>query len=406
MKKWTPKWFVLTAVLIVLYLFGILLGVFAIMAEPVFFQQRRILLPAARLIAQDYFENTEGIDGQSQGADIVAFYDAEGVCIMEKDMHSRSNPTGLAERYVPAVTAGQEVFRLAYTTEHNDLFVIAGVPVWRAGTACGAVFLERNLKNMPEAIEGYLVFFTISYWVVACIYVAYLRWKRHMDEFQRNYIANVTHAFKTPIASIRALTETLYDDLEPDPNKQKLYYGMILQETNRQDHMVCDILKLAKLQSREMEVSKTEVSAVEILAPIREKYTVLCECIDISLLISDEIANLPPLYTDIAYIRQVFEILLDNALKYIRDGGVIRIGASIAQNHAVFSVQDNGVGISPEDLPHIFERFFKCSHEFSDSGNGLGLAIARELISGLKGKIWADSTLGEGSTFFFTVHMR
>ena len=406
MKKLTPKWYALAAVLIVLYLFGILLGVFAIMAEPVFFQQRRILLPAARLIAQDHFENTEGIDVQSQGADIVAFYDADGVCIMEKNMHSRSNPMGLAERYVPAVTAGQEVFRLAFTTEHNDLFVIAGVPVWREGTACGAVFLERNLKNVPEAVEGYLVFFTISYWAVTCIYVTYLRWKRRMDEFQRNYIANVTHAFKTPIASIRALTETLYDDLEPDPNKQKLYYGMILQETNRQDHMVRDILKLAKLQSREMEVSKTEVSATEILAPIRDKYTVLCECIDISLLISDEIADLPSLYTDITYIRQVFEILLDNALKYIRDGGVIRISASIAQNHAVFSVRDNGVGISAEDLPHIFERFFKCSHEFSDNGNGLGLAIARELISGLKEKIWAESTLGEGSTFFFTVHLK
>lgn len=405
MKKRILKWFPMTAVLIILYFFGLVLGVLAIMAEPVFFQQRRILLPAARLIAQDYFENTEGMEVQSQGADVVVFYNAEGACIMEKNMHSRFNPTGLAKRYVPAVMAGQEVFRLAFM-EHNDLFVIAGVPVWREGTVCGAVFLERNLKNMPEAIEGYLVFFTISYWAVTSIYIAYLRRKRHMEELQRNYIANVTHAFKTPIASIRALTETLYDDLEPDPNKQKLYYGMILQETNRQDHMVRDILKLAKLQSREMKVSKTGVSAEEVLAPIREKYTVLCECIDISLLISDEIANLPPLYTDAAYIRQVFEILLDNAIKYIRDGGAIRIGASVAQNNVVFSVQDDGVGIAPEDLPHVFERFFKCSHEFSDSGNGLGLAIARELISGLKGKIWAESTLGEGSTFFFTVHIK
>jgi len=194
--------------------------------------------------------------------------------------------------------------------------------------------------------------------------------------------------------------------VEPDPDQQKVYYGMILREANRQDHMIRDILELSKLQSHGMDFSKTKLSTAELLAPIREKYATLCDCMDINLHISDTVSRLPALYSNAACVRQIFEILLDNALKFVSEGGNIWLDASVSGKTAVICVRDDGIGIEKEALPQIFDRFFKGSHDFNSSGSGLGLAIAKEITAGLKERIWAESEIGKGSSFFFTVHLK
>ncbi|MGN1004446.1 MAG: sensor histidine kinase, partial [Oscillospiraceae bacterium] len=97
-------------------------------------------------------------------------------------------------------------------------------------------------------------------------------------------------------------------------------------------------------------------------------------------------------------------ILLDNAVKFVPEGGDIWVDTVAARSQTTFCVRDNGVGISKEALPHVFERFFKGSHDFNVSGSGLGLAIAKEIAAGLREKIWVESEPGQGAAFFFTVH--
>jgi signal transduction histidine kinase len=137
-----------------------------------------------------------------------------------------------------------------------------------------------------------------------------------------------------------------------------------------------------------------------------EKYAALGDCMGVALHPSQALSVLPPLYSNASCLKQLFEILLDNALKFVSEGGEVWVEVSLRKNRAVFCVRDNGVGIAPEALPHVFERFFKGSHDFNESGSGLGLAIAREIAAGLKEKLWVESEPGKGSAFFFTMRVK
>lgn len=410
MKEMWRKPLVLAVMLIVLYFAGLVLGIFAVSAYPVYYRQKSNLPLMARRVAREYLEGTDSALKQIAGSDMrLQIYDAGGNClrnVIPDNFLPQTIPDTLFKKYLSSVLNGKEIFRLAYLTEKNDIIAVSGVPIKDQGSVVGAVFLVRNLKNLPEAYLGVAVYFTIFFWLTTYVIASNARRKKKLDKLQQTYIANVTHAFKTPIASIKALAETLCDGVEPDPDQQKVYYGMILREANRQHHMIQDVLELSKLQSNGMDFTKTTVRAAEVFDPVLNKYATLCDCMGISLHISEEISRLPPLYTNPACVRQLLEILLDNALKFVHEGGDIWVEAVCARNKATICVRDNGIGIAKEALPHVFERFYKCSHDFNESGSGLGLAIAKEIISGLKEKIWVESASGKGAAFFFTVRQK
>lgn len=417
MKKVLTRPSVLAALLVVLYLFGLLLGACAISAYPIY-RQKEFFFSRARDIAREQLDGVDTALQETVDANTrILIYDAGGNCLRHvtpTNSTSNDKPRVPLRKYVPSVLAGKEIFRLAFARETqrasnsllNDIMVVVGIPIEKQGTVVGAVFLIKNLMDLPATIVGYTVYFTLFYWLSVFFIVSNTRKKRKLDQLQQNYIANVTHAFKTPIASIKALSETLCDGVEPDPDKQKVYYGMILQEANRQDHMIRDVLELSKLQSNGMDFTKTKLRAAAVLDPVLEKYATLCDCMGISLHISEGISRLPPLYTNAACVKQLLEILLDNAVKFVPEGGDIWVDASAARSQTTFCVRDNGMGISKDALPHVFERFFKGSHDFNVSGSGLGLAIAKEIAAGLKEKIWAESEPGKGAAFFFTVRTK
>lgn len=412
-KVWNHRLFI-PVILVFIYLASLFLGAIAVSAYPVYFKQKRYFTSQAQRIAQELPAGTEDALQHMTGPNMRIFIcDAEGNCVRHippSNSPPDTKPGIFPDRYLSAVLAGKEVYTAALSQETqrelNDIMIVTGVPIWEDGSITGAVILIRNLMDLPEAILGFVVYFTILYWISAYFVVSNIYKKRKLDKLQQNYIANVTHAFKTPIASIKALAETLCDGVEPDPDRQKVYYGMILREANRQDHMIRDVLNLSKLQSSGMDFTKTAVRAAGVFAPVLEKYAALCDCRDITLHISEELSRLPPLRTNAACLKQLLELLLDNALKFTPEGGDIWVETSLSRKQTVFCVRDNGVGIAKETLPHVFERFFKGSHDFNESGSGLGLAIAREIAAGLKERIWAESEPGRGAAFYFTVHLR
>lgn len=412
MKRLFVKPYMLPVVLIVLYLACLLLGAYVISAFPIY-RQEEVFGIEARRIAQEHLEGTEEALDALTGANMrILIYDVRGTCqryVAPGDPHSAGSVDALLQRDIPAVLTGKEVFRTAFARETQrmfpDILVVVGTPVRDQDSVVGAVFLVKNLLDLPTAVLAYAIYFTIFYWLSAFFIVSNIRKNKKLDKLRETYIANVTHALKTPVASIKALAETLCDDVEPDPDQQRVYYGMILREANRQHHMIQDILELSKLQSDGMDFTKTKIYADAAFGPVLDKYAALCDCMGIALHISQEISRLPPLYTNAASVRQLLEILLDNALKFVPEGGDIWMDVVCGRNKATICVRDNGIGIAEEALPRVFERFYKCSHDFNASGSGLGLAIAEEIVSGLKEKIWVESKLGKGTSFFFTVHL-
>ena len=180
------------------------------------------------------------------------------------------------------------------------------------------------------------------------------------------------------------------------------YYGIISRESRLLEHSVLQIIELSKLQDSRITFHKTEISPSEIFDIMQTRYVSRCEDLGLSFSIEKSIWNLPKLYTDPDRVVQLLEILLDNALKFAEEGGSIVLNATTKYGQATIRVNDTGRGISDDDLPHIFERFYKSEID-NPTGSGLGLAIAKEIINGLHETIWVQTEVGKGTTFFFTV---
>ena len=209
------------------------------------------------------------------------------------------------------------------------------------------------------------------------------------------------------MASIKALAEALSDGMEKSPSDRNIYYGMILREANRQERMICEVLELSKLQSYGVPTVKQVVPACDIFDGVLAKYASLCDLMGVSFVVDDSIHLLPNLYTDTKYIQTVLDALLSNATKFVpEEGGKICVSARLSRRHATLCIADNGKGISRQDIPHIFERFYKVSHNDNETGSGLGLAIAREITDNLHEKLWINSEEGIGTQAYFTVSLK
>lgn len=413
MKNIIKKPAILLVTLLLIYLVGLFLGACAVISFPVYLRQQSFFRMITQSIAQEYLVGeTTSQDEMTSPNTYILIYDRNGCCVqyIPPTNATTAQPPLSLNKYVSTALAGKTIYQPVFlhgnTRGRVDIIIMTGTPMLQNGSVEGAVFLLKGLVELPATIAGFSVYFTFFYWVASLVVASNLRKRQTLNELQRTYIANVTHALKTPVASIKALSETLCDGVEPDPDQQKLYCGMILQEANRQDHMIRDILELSKLQSSGMDFSKSTVSAGTVFEPIVEKYSTLCDYMDITLHVSEDIPHLPALHTNAACVRQLLEILLDNALKFVPEGGNIWVETVVSGKSATICVRDDGVGIAKDALPQVFDRFFKGSHDFNSSGSGLGLAIAKEITAGLKERIWVDSEAGKGAAFFFTIHLK
>ncbi len=221
-----------------------------------------------------------------------------------------------------------------------------------------------------------------------------------LESMRKNYVANVSHELRSPLTSIRGLIEPLMDSIVTDEKDIKRYYNIIYQESLRLSRLVDDIMELSRLQNDGAVIDKSRVDLKALLEMVYERYRLHDE--EISLVYSA--SPVPKVYTNYDRIEQVMVILLDNAYKFVKKGGTIEISTKIAEKYVVVSVEDTGEGISPDDLPYIFDRFYKSDKSRSKKGTGLGLSIAKEILNIMGENITVESTAGKGSKFEFTVH--
>ena len=223
-----------------------------------------------------------------------------------------------------------------------------------------------------------------------------------LQERQADFVANASHELSTPLTAIRGFAETLVDGAADQPEESRRFAAIILTEAERMQRLVQDLLQLAKIEAVEyrqtIDCQPTLVqpllsSIVQELAPAWTQ-----KRIDLSVDLPAE-----PLraMTNADMLKQVLVNLIDNAVKYTPDGGFIRIAAYPTGERIHFSVKDSGIGIPAEDLPRIFNRFYRAdkSRNRAVSGTGLGLAIVKHLLDALGSTIEVDSQLHNGTTF-------
>ena len=313
------------------------------------------------------------------------------------------------EKFIDSIKQGENIYRtIIRPGEYDqliDIYFIVGTTVEHDGEVTGTVFLTSRQMYFSNSLIVFAVYFTIFYIIVAVAVLIMMNKKYELDETKQTYVANVTHSLKTPVASIKALAEALYDGVEPDTQTQRQYLKMILQQTDNESEMIQNILDLSRIQENREKLEKKSVPAEEIFNAVLEKYAVICANKGIEFTVTEKFKELPDLHTNQRAAAFVSDCLLNNAVKFTNKGGTVIVDAYIEKKHAVIIVSDTGVGISAETMSGIFERFTRGSNAAGVSGSGLGLAIAKEYCGNMKEKIWIKSKEGEGTQIFFTLRI-
>ncbi len=219
------------------------------------------------------------------------------------------------------------------------------------------------------------------------------------EEMSKNFASIVSHEYKTPIAAITGYAQLLYNGgLEEEEEKQ--YIKTILEQSKRLSNLSVNMLQLARLDSNTVGMSKEMFSLDEQIRNVIVNMENLWEQKNIEMDINLDKAQV---YCNSQMLYHVWENLLSNAIKFTPENGKITVTCQVSDNYAVVKVADTGCGISPEDIPHIFERFYKSDSEVNADGNGLGLAITQKIIQLSGGKVSVESEAGKGSLFTVTL---
>ncbi len=225
------------------------------------------------------------------------------------------------------------------------------------------------------------------------------------SENQRKLISNVSHDFRSPLTSIKGYAEAMRDDIIPYEMKDK-YLGIILAETNRLTKLTQEMLSLDNIDKRVRKVNYTDFNINKLIKDTALSFELECTKKNITFNLALE-GNTLNVNADYVKIQQVMYNLIDNALKFSKNGSSIDIETSSKNKKAYVSVKDHGIGISSSDLPKIWKRFYKAdtSRGKDRMGSGLGLSIVREIIQSHDQKINVVSTVGVGTEFSFTLNM-
>lgn len=227
---------------------------------------------------------------------------------------------------------------------------------------------------------------------------------RKLERVRRDFVANVSHEFRTPLTAIQGFAETLLAGAIDDPQNRRRFIEIILEHSRRLARLTEDLLMLSKMDADrlDLEIGRLGVSQFVESCIETTKRPAAEKDIRISVNLQDSV---PDIAADRRRLAEVLQNLLDNAIQYTAPGGQIMVSASGERDEVTFTVSDTGIGIPRVDQPRIFERFYRVDVARSREvgGTGLGLSIAKHLVEAHGGRIWVESEVGRGSQFHFTV---
>jgi two-component system phosphate regulon sensor histidine kinase PhoR len=228
--------------------------------------------------------------------------------------------------------------------------------------------------------------------------------QKQIEAMRRDFISNVSHELRTPLAAMKALTETLQAGAINDPPAAQRFLEQMETEVDSLNLLVSELLELSRTESGRVPLNLAPTRPIDIISQAKDRLRLQVERAGLTLNVACP-DDLPPVVADEGRVQQVVTNLLHNAIKFTPSGGTVTVGATLQQEkqEVLFFIIDTGIGVAEEDLPRIFERFYKTDRSRSSGGTGLGLAIARHQVEAHGGLIWAESQVGKGSTFYFTL---
>ena len=318
--------------------------------------------------------NAGGISGGQNGDAIPGRSAGQGLRLVE--LVRQTELLGVVKK---ALTSEQRVeSEVTVGTVRVRTFAVTAAPVRASeegGTAIGAVLVLHDISEL-----------------------------RRLERVRQDFVANVSHEFKTPLTAIRGFAETLLGGALDDVDHRGRFVEIIQEHAERLTRLTDDLLKLSTIEAGKMDLDLQKASPADLLkmcadtasfAAKKKQQTIKIECA----------RDLAAIRGDSGRLRDVLQNLLDNAVQYTPAGGHIIASAVADGAEIVFTVADNGIGIPQAEQERIFERFYRVDEGRSREvgGTGLGLSIARHIAEAHGGRIWVESAIGQGSRFHFSV---
>ncbi len=227
---------------------------------------------------------------------------------------------------------------------------------------------------------------------------------RRLERVRRDFVANVSHEFKTPLTAIQGFAETLLGGALDDKANRKRFMEIIREHAQRLARLTDDLLKLSRIEAGRLELESRPVSVAALVNGCVETARLKAESKGLRLTVGLP-EDLPAVRGDAVQLGEVLQNLIDNALQYTPPGGRIDVTAYSNGHEVIFTVADTGIGIPEADLERIFERFYRvdAARSREAGGTGLGLSIARHIVDAHGGRIWVESAVGQGSRFRFSI---
>ena len=225
---------------------------------------------------------------------------------------------------------------------------------------------------------------------------------RQVETSQKEFVSNVSHELRNPMASIKAMVETLESGAVSDQRVAMDFLARMRGDVDRINALVNDLLELSRMESGQFTIEAEPLSLAPLVHTVSKQFSEVADSRQVNI-VADLDESLPLVMADGEKLAQVFVNLVENSLKFTPANGNISIGARAEDGHVQVELRDTGIGVAPQHLPHLFERFYKVDRSRRDSGTGLGLAIVKQLVEAHGGRIKVESREGEGCAFTFTV---
>ena len=230
---------------------------------------------------------------------------------------------------------------------------------------------------------------------------------RRLERMRQDFVANVSHELKTPLAVIKSNIEALQDGAVDDPEARVMFLAQVSHESDRLGELIHDLLSLAKIESGQLALELQAIPLDRAIIDCIERHQARAEIKTLTMIERPPKEGPPdvPALADPDALRQILDNLVDNAIKYTPNGGRITVRWHGGGSTVSFEVVDTGVGIPERDLPRIFERFYRVDKARSREvgGTGLGLSIVKHLAQAMKGQVRVSSLVGQGTTFKVTL---
>ncbi len=316
-----------------------------------------------------------------------------------------ATPAEIEEVQKSLPLAYQEAFESARGKKGSTSAI--AVPLALGDTTLGVLLLESRVERHPLSCDDLSLIARLAGLAALAVNTIIMHSGRHTalgtELTKSELISILAHEMRTPLTSIKGYsTALLMEEASFSPETQREFLKYIDQECDTLQHLIHDLLESSDLEAGALKLEREPVELGLLAENVAR---------DMSFrsyghrFVIEYPKDLPVVLADPDRIVQVFRNLLDNAVKYSPEGKVVTIRGEVQNNEIVFSVSDEGIGIPPEHLNRLFEKFFRVRSGPGRhiSGSGLGLPVARTIVESHGGRIWAESKVGEGSTFYFTL---